>query len=147
MPSYTTGQPTQAKSPHPAGRRMADLDTLPTERIPLWAAHWIAAGYDGQTLAELAGLHGDDPHEVRELLPAALAECSVSTPGHPSEERQRAAAMVSFTKIARLQANGRASERWVVDKVVEITQPYFKPSVTSLPLGQLFALHDEWAAD
>jgi hypothetical protein len=21
------------------------LDTLPTERIPLWAAHWIAAGY------------------------------------------------------------------------------------------------------
>jgi hypothetical protein len=27
------------------------LDALPTERVPLWAAYWIAAGYDGQGLA------------------------------------------------------------------------------------------------
>ncbi len=122
------------------------LDTLPAERIPLWAAHWIAAGYDGQTVAELAGLHGDDPHEVRDLLPAALAECGVSIPGHPAHERERAAAMVAFTAIARLQASGRASERWVIDKVVQITEPDFKPSITGLPLGQLFALDDEWEA-
>jgi hypothetical protein len=109
------------------------LDTLPTEQIPLWAAHWIAADYDGQTLAELAGLHGDDPHEVRDLLPAALAECGVSTPVNPSEERERAAAMVAFTAIARLQASGQASERWVVDKVVQFTQPYFKQSITGPP--------------
>ena len=120
------------------------LDTLPTERIPLWAAHWIAAGYDGLAVAELAGMHGDDPHDVRDLLPAALAECGVSTPEDPSEDHERAAAMVAFTAIARLQASGRASERWVVDKVVEVTQPHFKPSVTSLPLGQIFALDDEW---
>jgi hypothetical protein len=43
------------------------LGTLPTERVPLWAAHCIAVGYDGQALAELAGLQGDDPHEVRDL--------------------------------------------------------------------------------
>jgi hypothetical protein len=122
------------------------LDTLPTERIPLWAAHWIAAVYDGQALAELAGLHGDDPHEVRDLLPAALAECGVSTPADPSQEHERAAAVVAFTAIARLQASGRATERWVVDKVVEITKPYFPPSITSLPLGQLFSLDDEWGA-
>jgi hypothetical protein len=121
------------------------LDTLPTERIPLWAAHWIAAGYNGQALAELAGMHGDDPHEVRDLLPDALAECGVNAPAEPSVEHERAAAMVAFTAIARLQTSGRASERWVVGKVVQITQPYFKPSVTSLPLGQLFALDDEWA--
>ena len=122
------------------------LGTLPTERIPLWAAHWIAAGYDGQALAELAGLHGDDPHEVRDLLGPALAECGVSTSGgqDPSEERERAAAMVAFAAIARLQVSGRASERWVVDKVVQITEPHFKQSITSLPLGQLFAIDDEW---
>jgi hypothetical protein len=44
------------------------LGTVPTERVPLWAAHWIVAGHDGPALAELAGLHGDDPHEVRDLL-------------------------------------------------------------------------------
>ena len=54
--------------------------------------------------------------------------------------------MVAFTAIARLQVSGRASERWVVDKVVQITEPSFKPSITSLPLGQLFALDDEWGA-
>jgi hypothetical protein len=89
------------------------LGTLPTERVPLWAAHWLAAGYDGQALAELAGLHGDDPHEVRDLLGPALAECSASTPGGgqaAAGERERAAAMVAFTAIARLQISGRASD-------------------------------------
>jgi len=122
------------------------LDTLPTERIPLWAAHWIAAGYDGPALAELAGLHGDDPHDVRDLLPAALSECGISTPADPSEDHERAAAMIAFTAIAGLQARGRVSERWVIDNVVEITQPYFPRSITSLPLGKVFALDDEWAA-
>jgi hypothetical protein len=124
------------------------LGKLPTERIPLWAAHWIAAGYDGHALAELAGLHGDDPHEVRDLLGPALSDCGVSSPDgpDPSEEREHAAAMVAFTAIARLQASGRAGERWVVDKVIEITEPYFNPSITSLPLERLFVLDDEWEA-
>jgi hypothetical protein len=37
---------------------------------------------------------------------------------------QRAAAMVAFTAIARLQARARAGQRWVVDKVVQIAEPY-----------------------
>jgi hypothetical protein len=122
------------------------LDILPTERIPLWAAHWIAAGYDGQALAELAGLHGDDPHEVRDLLPDALAECGVSTPADPSGEHERAAAIVAFTAIARLQASGHASERWIIDKVIQIAEPYFDRTIISLPLGRLYALDDEWGA-
>jgi len=41
--------------------------------LPLWAAFGVAAGYDGQPLTELAGLHGNDPHDVRCLLDLALA--------------------------------------------------------------------------
>jgi hypothetical protein len=122
------------------------LNKLPTERIPLWAAHWIAAGYDGRALAELAGLHGDDPQEVRDLVPAALAECGIAAPADLAEDRKRAAAMVAFTATARLQASGGASERWVVDRVVHIAEPYFDRAVISLPLGQLHTLEDEWGA-
>jgi len=121
------------------------LDALPTERVPLWAACWIAAGYDGQGLAELAGLHGDEPREVRGGLGLALAECGVSTPADPDEQHEHAAAMVAFTAIARLQASGRAGERWVVDKVVQIAGPYLDRAIISLPLGRLYALDDEWA--
>jgi hypothetical protein len=28
---------------------------LPTERVPLWAARWLVAGYDGEHLAYLPG--------------------------------------------------------------------------------------------
>src|SRR5581483_501198 len=78
------------------------LGMLPTERIPLWAAHWLADGHDGPALVQLAGLHGDDPHEVRDLLPAALADCGVTTP--PSDA---AAGMEAFTRLAQLQVEGR----------------------------------------
>jgi hypothetical protein len=74
---------------------------------------------------------------------AALAECGVSTPANPSEEHERAAAMVAFTAIARLQASGRAGERWVVDKVAQIAEPYFDRAIISLPLKRLYALNDE----
>jgi hypothetical protein len=53
---------------------------LPTEKVPLWAAYWIAAGYDGEALIYLAGLHGDDPCEVHDALPDALRYCGVEMP-------------------------------------------------------------------
>lgn len=59
-------------------------------------------------------------------------------------ERERAAAMVAFTAIARLQVSGRASERWVIGKVAEIVEPDFRDSIISLPLGRLYVLDDEW---
>src|SRR5262245_7644371 len=43
------------------------LDMLPTEHLPRWAAFWLVDGYDGAALVELAGLHGDDPREVRDV--------------------------------------------------------------------------------
>jgi hypothetical protein len=87
------------------------LDMLPAERIPGWAASWLVDGYDGPALVELAGLHGDDPREVRDLLPAALAECRVAVPAADA-----AAAMEAFTHLAQLCADGKAGERWIVDR-------------------------------
>jgi hypothetical protein len=118
------------------------LDTLPTESIPLFASYWLAGGHDGRALAELAGLHGDDPHEVRDLLPEALADCGVGVMS--SDE---AAALTAFTALARLQSDGLAGERWIVDKVTEVVaRTDYSTKVTGLPLGSLFGLDDEWGA-
>jgi hypothetical protein len=116
------------------------LGVLPTERIPLWAAHWLANGHDGAALVHLAGLHGDDPHEVRDLLPAALAECGVTTPASAT-----AAAMEAFTRLAQLHAQGKAGERWIAIKVDEIlARCQYANTVIARPLGQLYDLNDEW---
>lgn len=121
----------------------ARLDMLPAERLPLWAAHWLAAGHDGETLRTLAGLSAtDDPRDIRDILPGALADCKVTIPGSDS-----AAAQLAFTNLARMCADGHAGERWVLDKVCEIAaRSDYANSVLSLPLGQIFGLDDEWGA-
>lgn len=55
--------------------------------------------------------------------------------------------MTAFTAAARLMADGLATERWLVGKVYEIAEPWFDESVTSLPLGSLYLLEEEWDAD
>jgi hypothetical protein len=118
------------------------LDVLPAERIPRWAAFWLVDGHDGPALVELAGLHGDEPREVRDLLPSALAECRVSVPAADA-----AAAMEAFTHLAQLCVDGKAGERWIVDKVAEIlSRSGYANEVIALPLGQLYDLDDEWGA-
>jgi hypothetical protein len=135
--------PANADVPSPAlVAAWLTLGTLPTERIPLFASHWLADGHDGRALAELAGLHGDDPHDVRDLLPEALAECGAGV--MPSDE---AAALTAFTALAQLQTDGLARERWIVDKVTEVVaRTDYSTTVTDLPLGSLFGLDDEWGA-
>lgn len=116
------------------------LDTIPTERIPLWAAHWLVQGYDGEALRTLAGLSGADPHEVHDILAAALADCAISIPGSGA-----AAAQVAFTKLARIHADNRATERWILEKVCEIVaRSNYADSVIALPLSHIFGLDDEW---
>lgn len=122
------------------------LDLLPLERIPRWAAHWIATGHDGAALAELAGLSGDksegDAGEIRALLPAALADCGAPVPGEDA-----AAATVAFTNLARLCVTGRATEQWVVEQVDDILLRCGPlPDVLALPLGRLHGVFDEWFA-
>jgi hypothetical protein len=118
------------------------LDIIPTERIPLWAAHWLVQGYDGDTLRTLAGLSGTDPHDVHDVLPAALADCAAPIP-----DSDAAATQVAFIKLAHMHADNRATERWVLDKVCEIVaRSGYANSVIELPLGQIFDLSDEWGA-
>ena len=117
------------------------LGTLPTERIPYFAAHWLVQGYDGPSVVTLAGLSGDDPHEVRDVLDAALGDCGVARPPTGT------AVMETFTAIARMQADGRAEEGWVLDMVVEVINNIgYSSDVTDLPLGSLCDLTAEWNA-
>lgn len=138
--------PTRAEGSTPSPTLVAAmlaLGVLATERVPLWAAHWLADGRDGAALGELAGLHGDDPHEVRDLLPAALAECDVNVP-----DTDTATAMELFTHLARLYAAGRASERWIATEVERLMERTgYADGLLELPMGQLAYVADEWAGD
>lgn len=128
------------------------LGSLAPERVPLWAAHWLAEGKDGAALRELAGMSGNDPYEVRDALPAALREAGVAV-ADPSDveavhrDRRRAWIAIVYRDIARLCLGGRAGPRWVVDKVSEIVADNdYGDDVTDPPVGRLFGLVDEWGA-
>jgi hypothetical protein len=116
------------------------LGLLPPERVPLWAAYWIIGGHDGDGLRYLAGLHGDDPHEVHDALPQALMDCGVEMPASDG-----AAATVLFTRIARLHVDGLAGPQWVTQQAAEIVVASgLSDSVMDLPLGGLYFVDDEW---
>jgi len=107
----------------------------------MWAAYWIVGGYDGEALARLAGLHGDDPREVHDALPDALRDCGVEMPDSD------AAAAVAFTHAARLYVAGQAGPWWVLDQVyLIVTMSADEDSVMDLPLGRLYGVDDEWGA-
>ena len=117
------------------------LGTLNIDRVPMWAAHWLVAGYDGSAVAELAGLRSSDSREAHDLLPAALAECGLTAP-----LARIAAAIAAFADLARLQQSGRAGERWVVSKVEEVLSANdYDSEIAGLPLGQIHYLNDEWS--
>jgi hypothetical protein len=118
------------------------LGILPTERVPLWAAHWIVAGHDGEQLICLAGLHGDDPRDVHDALPGALQDCGVQWP-----ESDVAAAAVAFTHLARMHLAGQAGALWVAQKAEEIALASgYSADVLALPLGQVGGIADAWGA-
>jgi len=115
------------------------LDLLPTERVPWWAAKWLARGMDGDALRALAGLNGRDPYAVRDLLPAVFEETAAAVPSGPL-----AAATAAFNDVARLYRQGKAGERWVAQKVDEIVAgANYAEGVYELPLGRLFGIDDE----
>lgn len=121
---------------------------LPTERVPLWAAQWLADGLDGDSLRALAGLHGDDPHDVRELLPSALAEVGVLVPDAGDNERlafQEASIEVIYRWVAETFLAGKAGPRWVVDKVCEVvSNNNYEEASMAGPMGALWQIDDEW---
>jgi hypothetical protein len=130
----------QVPSP-PTVAAWAQLELLPVEKMPLWAAHWLTAGYDGGHLVYLAGLHSDETREIRDVLPDALRDCGTLMP-----ESDVVAATVVFTHVARLHAAGQGSARWVAQKVEEVLMKSgYSESVIALPLGHLYCIADEWA--
>jgi hypothetical protein len=106
----------------------------------MWAAHWMVAGYDGEHLVYLAGLHGDDPHEVRDALPDALLDCGIAMP-----MSEVAAVKLVFTDFARMYIDGAADAPWICRQVeYAVIDSDFSDSVMALPLGRLYGLDDEW---
>jgi hypothetical protein len=117
------------------------LDVVHAEEAPVWAAHWLVAGEDGDDLRALAGLSGRDTGEVRDVLEGALADCGVAIP--PADV---AAAVLPFNHLARMFVDGRAGAGWVVDKVGELVDNY-GVRVEGLPLGRLVDKSGEAGAD
>jgi hypothetical protein len=116
------------------------LGNLATERVPWWAAHWLAEGHDGTALRELAGLDGKDPHDVRDLLPAALAEAGATPPAS-----QVAAATEVFRDLAEMLLSRRAEAQSVARRVEEIlVRVHYDDGLFRQPLGHLYGLDDEW---
>lgn len=116
------------------------LGLLPTEKIPLWAAHWLVAGHDGEQLVQLAGLHGDDPHDVRDVLHDALLDCGVEVPLSEAD-----AAMLVFAHFAHMYIAGRVDAQWVCQQVEQIViEVDHRGSIRDLPLGTLYGLDDEF---
>jgi hypothetical protein len=116
------------------------LGTIRIERVPWWAAQWLADGHDGEALRELAGLDGQDPHAVTDLIPSALAEAGASLPSGPV-----AVASEAFRHIAEMYLSGQASERWIAQKAEEIViQLDYDDDVMAFPLGQLYGVDDAW---
>ena len=119
----------------------AALYLVPIKKLPLWAAHWLVAGYDGENLVYLAGLPGDDSHETYDALPEALRDCGVSIPAS-----EVAAATVVFTDLARMHLDGLAGAQWIAQKVDEILcASGHSAELIALPLGRLYCIADEWA--
>jgi hypothetical protein len=116
------------------------LDVVDAEEIPLLAAHWLAGGYDGESLVTLAGFSGTDPREVHDVLPDALADC-----GAPIPDLDQAYAHTAFFRLACMHAAGRAGERWIAEKIDELLdRDGYPPSALDLPMGHLCRLAGEW---
>lgn len=117
----------------------AKLGLIPSERVPLWAAHWLVAGYDGEHVVHLAGLHGDDSREVNDALPDALLDCGVALP-----ESEAAAVAVVYTDLARMHLDGKAGALWVCQQVDRLLSGFPPNDLMSLPLSRLYDVDCEW---
>jgi hypothetical protein len=116
------------------------LGRVPHERVPLWAAHWLAEGRDSESLRVLAGEHGDDVVRVAELLPDVLDEL-----GFPPPTNVVAAATLTFADIAQMCLSHRAREYWIAQVVADVIERSdWDDGVMNLPLGRIYGLDDEW---
>ena len=115
------------------------LGTLRTEQAPMWAAHWLAQGLDGEGIVTLACLNPSDTRAIHDAIPDALRDAG----GDPFTETA-AAARLTFAHIARMHLRGKGSWRWVLTSVTgTFEQNDWAPEFYDEPLGSLFGLDDE----
>lgn len=115
------------------------LGTLRAESVPMWAAHWVANGLDGEGVVALACLEAGDVREVHDLLPHALRDAGIE----PMTELA-AAVRLAFDDIAKLCLSGKASWRWVIAAVAGVCEQNGYASVLfDEPLGAVHGLDDE----
>jgi hypothetical protein len=113
---------------------------LRPEKIPLWAAYWLVAGYDGEHLVHLAGLHGDDPRVVGDALPAALRDCGVELP-----ESDEAVATIVYTQLARMFLDGALDAQTVSNTASAVLLwTGYPDGIRAMPLGRLLYIDAEW---
>ncbi|WP_370935958.1 hypothetical protein [Amycolatopsis sp. cg13] len=133
--------PAEIPTPSVAAAWIA-LDLSPTNDLPLWAAHWLAEGEDGEHLRRLAGLSRTEPREINDVQRAALADCHTPIPT-PVD-----AAQAAFTHLARMLLNGRLTERALLNDLhTIIVRTNYADSVVKLPLAQAWMLDEEWDQD
>ncbi|WP_051166422.1 hypothetical protein [Amycolatopsis orientalis] len=115
------------------------LDLSPTEDLPLWAAHWLAQGEDGEHLRHLAGLSRIEPREIHDVAEAALADCHTPIPTAAD------AAKNALDHLARMLLNGHLTERALLTALhTVIAHTDYADSVFKLPLAQIWLLDEEW---
>jgi hypothetical protein len=117
----------------------AKLGMIPPERVPLWAAHWLVAGYDGEHVVHLAGLHGDDSREVNDSLRDALLDCGVTLP-----ESEAAAVAVVYADLARMHLDGKAGALWACQQVNRLLSRFQFNDLMRLPVSRLYDIDCEW---
>ena len=118
------------------------LGRLPIERVPWWAAQWLADGYDSDALAELAGLGVRDTYIIHDLLPTVLDDLSVALP-----VTGVAAASVAFDDLAHRCLDGTIGERWLAQQIEDIViRADYSSEITVMPLGTLYRIDDAWSS-
>ncbi|MFI0354242.1 hypothetical protein [Actinomadura sp. 9N407] len=119
------------------------IGDVATERAPFWAAHWIADGLDGDALAILAGMDGSDPHEVRDVMAAALADTRTAIPHEISD-----AVTIVYRDLARLHLADEISARELIFKIAELIETgHHAGDYLDQPLGVANGLDYEWTCD
>ncbi|MFI0446652.1 hypothetical protein [Actinomadura sp. 6N118] len=116
------------------------IDDLVAERVPLWAAHWIADGLDGEALRTLAGMDGSDTREVRDILPAALIDARSPVP-----DDLHIAVNDVYDDLASRYLAGETDTGWLITEVEQLmVSSHWDDAFHDPPLGSLYRLYDEW---
>jgi hypothetical protein len=134
----STRQPREVPSP----ALVAAWERLGLQRpelVPMWAAWWLADGFDGIGLRELAGLSGHDPRDVHDLLPAALADIGVAL---PSELDACAVALDALANEVLAGTRTELDAVEVIERIVDSMWP--SREILKEPLGSIYGIDDEW---